>query len=194
VVLRAALRLIDRDGFSALSMRTLAEQMGIGVMTLYGYVRTRRELLDGVGALILDPVGAVAPHSRDWRKDLATSIRELHTVLHAHPGGLELLLHSANSGPAFDRVRNLLLGALRRAGLSRRETVHATTALVSFTVGFTLTELHRARNAPSKKRGGQTARGPQFEFLRDVQEEYAEHTSADAFEYGLRHLLQGINR
>src|SRR5207237_9092478 len=47
-VAAAALELLDREGLEALSMRRLAEQLGVGTMTLYGYFRSKDELLDAV--------------------------------------------------------------------------------------------------------------------------------------------------
>src|SRR5581483_2838330 len=48
VVVEAALALVDAEGVDALSMPRLARQLDAGVMTLYGYVRTKQELLDAV--------------------------------------------------------------------------------------------------------------------------------------------------
>src|SRR3954466_4577198 len=47
-IARAALDLVDREGLDALSMRRLAGELGMGTMTLYGYFRTKEELLDAV--------------------------------------------------------------------------------------------------------------------------------------------------
>src|SRR5436305_14192158 len=47
-VAAAALELLDRDGLEALSMRRLADQLGVGTMTLYGYFRSKDALLDAV--------------------------------------------------------------------------------------------------------------------------------------------------
>src|SRR3989442_1787322 len=52
-VLEAALEVIDRERPEAFTMRRVADELGMGVMTLYGYVRSKEEILGGVTALAL---------------------------------------------------------------------------------------------------------------------------------------------
>ena len=60
----AALAVIDRDGLDALSMRTVARQLGIGAMSLYRYVTDRDQLEDLVVDLVLGAVDISLPSIR----------------------------------------------------------------------------------------------------------------------------------
>ena len=59
-IVREALALVRRRGRESLTMRSLAEELGCGPMSLYSHVRDKAELLDAVGALALDRVCAVS--------------------------------------------------------------------------------------------------------------------------------------
>lgn len=67
-IANAALSLADSEGFEALSMRRVAEQLGAGTMTLYYYVRTKEDLLTLVeDALVGETVAACDPLPKAWR-------------------------------------------------------------------------------------------------------------------------------
>jgi TetR/AcrR family transcriptional regulator, tetracycline repressor protein len=97
LVVTAALDLLGREGLDALSMRTLADRLGIKAASLYWHVRDRRELLELVAASILAEVSV--PRSGDWRAGamaICTSLeavlarrRDSHRVLLEVPGSLE---------------------------------------------------------------------------------------------------------
>jgi len=84
-IVTAAVAIADRDGAEALSMRSLAEQLGLGTMTLYTYVADKDELLD----LMLDAVSAEMlvpePMPADWREALTAIARRTRDTLDAHP-------------------------------------------------------------------------------------------------------------
>ena len=50
------MKLIDAGEPGSFSMRQLADELGVGVMTLYGYVRDKEELYEAVTAMALDEV------------------------------------------------------------------------------------------------------------------------------------------
>ena len=48
LVLRTAVTMADRDGIESLSMRRLAQALGVVPMALYKHVANKEELLDGI--------------------------------------------------------------------------------------------------------------------------------------------------
>ena len=193
-VLEAAVRLIDRDGYREFSMRSLASEMKIGVMTLYGYFRTKEEILSGIGNLVLNKLGTQLDDSLPWHERIASILRDLHKVLYAHPGAMEMLLIEPVSAPSFDRARNMLLGILLEAGFTKTDTVAAVSSLTSFVVGLTVGQ--RSRRGRQLERGGSTEaklrRAKEYPYLHKVAKEYKSLLSEHSFEYGLAHLLNGI--
>ena len=55
-VLRAAVALADQAGIEALSMRKLAEELGVVPMALYKHVASKEELLDGMIVIVIGEV------------------------------------------------------------------------------------------------------------------------------------------
>jgi len=85
-IARTALQIADSQGFEALSMRRVAEELGAGTMTLYYYVRTKEDLLALVeDALMGETSDACEPLPKTWRpalRKLATATRATY-VRHA---------------------------------------------------------------------------------------------------------------
>jgi AcrR family transcriptional regulator len=85
-IVKTALELADSEGFEALSMRRVAEEIGAGTMTLYYYVRTKEDLLTLVeDALMGEIFEACDPLPKAWRAavtKLATATRATY-VRHA---------------------------------------------------------------------------------------------------------------
>ena len=135
-VLAAAVELADGEGIAALSMRRLAQTLGVEAMTLYYHVKNKEALLDGIMDLVVQeyvPADPAAP----WKSAVrATSISAFDALMR-HPWAAEL---SFKTGVSQARLRwmDALLGVLRGAGFSPAMTHHAYHALDSHIVGFTL--------------------------------------------------------
>jgi AcrR family transcriptional regulator len=84
-IVDAAVELADAEGLEAVSMRRLAEKLGVGTMTPYSYVADKDELLD----LMLDEVGremlVPEPLPDDWRAALRTIAYATRATVEAHP-------------------------------------------------------------------------------------------------------------
>ncbi|HEY9267795.1 MAG TPA: TetR family transcriptional regulator, partial [Mycobacterium sp.] len=65
-VLQAAVSLADAVGFESLSMRRLAEELGVVPMAIYKHVANKDELLDGMVASLIGEIDPPAP-DQDWK-------------------------------------------------------------------------------------------------------------------------------
>ena len=72
-VLRAAVDLADHDGIDGLSMRKLAQSLGVEAMSLYNHVRNKDELLDSIVDVIVDEIEVVPP-TADWKASLRQQV------------------------------------------------------------------------------------------------------------------------
>ena len=141
-VVDAALGLIREEGFGALSMRKLADRCGVGAMTLYGYVRTKDELL---GLIADDLLAAVElPVSRDmpWRDAVKCVFRSVRRIFLEHPELADVVARQHLNSVAAYRGAEVVLDAVRRAGLTDEQAVSAFVALTAFTTGLAQREAH----------------------------------------------------
>lgn len=136
-ILGAAIELADAAGIESLSMRRLAQELGVEAMSLYHYVANKRELLGGMLDIVFSEM-ELPSDEVDWRSALRASAISAHHVLLSHPWACRLLTSPTGPSPARLRWMNGILGRLRGAGFSPEMTHHAYHALDSHIVGFTL--------------------------------------------------------
>jgi TetR/AcrR family transcriptional regulator, tetracycline repressor protein len=191
-VLDATLRVIDEQGLAALSMKRVADELGIGVMTIYGYVNTKEELVDEVTHHALS---ALTAERRDGSplERITDAIRALHQALRDHAGVLEVLLNAPAPGPALDPLREDLLTILDEIGITGLPAMDALSILYSYGVGFAVTGRARDRESPLKEQRRMESLSPQrFPHLSSAPGDYSSRLSATAFEAGLRALIASL--
>lgn len=129
----AAIELADREGLEAVSMRPLAQRLGLGAMSLYTYVPGRQELL----TLMVDQAlgrTELPPHADDLRTRLATLAELQYADYLAHPWLLEVGGRPWLGPHSSDRYE-WQLAAVEGIGLDDVEMDQAVTLLVSFAAG-----------------------------------------------------------
>ncbi len=136
-VLDAAIRLADRGGIGALSMRKLAQELGVEAMTLYYHVANKGAILDGILNMVVAEI-ELPPVDAGWKDAIRRSAISAHAVLQRHPWAAALMLAPNRVSTARLRHMDAVLGTLRRAGFSAEMTDHAYHALDSHIMGFTL--------------------------------------------------------
>ncbi len=115
-VLRAAIALADAEGLDAVSMRRLAQDLGVVPMALYKHVSDKEDLLDGVVATLIEdlPVLPVRPVSQ-WRKAVQDTIAGARAMVATHPWSRRAIESRTRRTPAvlghMERVSQLFLGA-----------------------------------------------------------------------------------
>jgi AcrR family transcriptional regulator len=137
----AALRIADTEGFEAVSMRRIANELGAGTMTLYHYVRTKDELLallmDAVMAEIVVPENETLPS--DWRAALTLLAVRARDSLRRHSWILDITDDPA-LGPNSVRHFDQSLGAVDALPISLDEKFDIVFTLDDFVFGYCLRE------------------------------------------------------
>jgi AcrR family transcriptional regulator len=137
----AALRLADAEGAAGLSMRTLANALGTGPMTLYNYVKDR----DDLDALVVEAVLAEVrfPRSRsdDWQSDVRTIVESTWRALRGHPNVIPLLLTRRTLHETTLHWAEALLEALARSGRSGTGLLVAFRTVSGFVMGLAQAQL-----------------------------------------------------
>jgi AcrR family transcriptional regulator len=146
-VLRGALVLADVDGIAALTIRSLAEHLGVRPMTVYHHVANKEEILDGIVDLVFGEIELPSPGG-DWRSEMYRRAHSARQVLRRHPWAIGLLESRATPGPANLRHHDAIVGTLRRAGFSVELTAHAYALLDSYVYGFAVQEASLPSGSP----------------------------------------------
>lgn len=189
-VLETALGVIDRDGPELFSMRRIADELGMGAMTLYGYVRNKEEMIEGVLALAFAELHREAPPDAGWEDRLRSDVEHLHDICRRHPNVVTLVLGQTSASPGLFRLRERMLGTLLAAGFEEAPALHALGVLTSYALGFGGMQAGAAPiDLPERIRELPAA---DFPNLFHAADRYAAHLSDDAFEYGLELLLSGL--
>lgn len=130
-VVRAGLDLVAEAGLGGLTMRTLADRLGVKAASLYWHVRDRDELVDWLAAALLDEV--TAPGNGSWRERALAVGTALDTVIARHPGSADVLL-AASGGIASCRPALLVRDDLEAAGLAGDDAAGVAGMLVAHVV------------------------------------------------------------
>lgn len=135
-VLRAAVALADQAGIEALSMRKLAEELGVVPMALYKHVASKEELLDGMIDIVIgevDPPAGGAGGKSAIRQRILSARRSLSR----HPWAPGAIESRADPSPVMLAYIDSMIGMFRDGGFSIDLTHHALHALGSRLYGFT---------------------------------------------------------
>jgi AcrR family transcriptional regulator len=133
-VLRAAVDLADRGGIEAVSMRRLAQELGVEAMSLYNHVANKEEILDGIVDLVVAEIPPAT--SGGWKAVLRARILAARQVLLRHAWASRVIETRKNVTPAVVGYLDSMLGILRSGGFSVDLTHHAVHALGSRMFGF----------------------------------------------------------
>lgn len=196
--MEAALELADRDGLDSLTMPSLAARLECGVMTIYGYVESKEDLLGAISQWGLRDLRLPQPLPGDVAGILAYWGRGLRATLLLHPSLPVIFLTQAVIGPGIFRGVEALLGRLRQAGMPPAAAVHAIYAVLIYTTGFVAWELPRTRRQPESdyaagwRREYATLPPADFPLAGGVLDELGKVAGEAQFELGLTSLAAGL--
>jgi AcrR family transcriptional regulator len=138
-VLRGALAVADAAGIGALTIRSLARELGVKPMSVYHYVANKDEILDGIVDLVFGEIDLPSTDG-DWRSEMRRRATSARRALRRHPWAIGLMESRTTPGPATLRHHDAVIGTLRGAGFSMEMTAHAYALLDSYVYGFALQE------------------------------------------------------
>jgi AcrR family transcriptional regulator len=200
-ILRAALELADASGIESLTMRKLARALGFEAMSLYNYVASKDDLLDGMLDLVLAESEPPAPEG-EWAAAVRASAVSVHGALRRHPWACGLLM-SPERGirPARLRYMDLLLGRLREAGFSADTTYHAYHVLDGHIFGFSLWQTSHSYTASQVSQFvdklAELIPAADYPYLHEHGQQHLSegpHREVSAFEFGLDFIVGGLEK
>ena len=196
VVVTAALRVVEAEGGDALTMRRVADEIGVSASSLYGYVANKEELVQLVLEQIMTEIPLPRPGA-DWRDMLRTWARDVMAVFRRHPGVAGLTLGRVPFGPSMLMGVERMLASLRSAGIPDQVAAFAGDLGALYVAAFA----HEQDVTPVAEPGDFAAQAsawlkslPREEFPNTVAlaDRLVAGTSYDRFEWGLDVLIRGL--
>ena len=133
-ILRAAVALADEGGVESLSMRRLAQQLGVVPMALYKHVAAKDELLDGMIDVVVAEIDP--PIEGDWKTTMRERILSARRALLRHPWATSVLETRGEPTPTVIGYMDSMMGVFLDGGFSVDLMHHAMHVMGSRILGF----------------------------------------------------------
>lgn len=199
-LLGAAIAVADAGGIAALTMRSLADELGVKPMSLYHHVASKEAIVDGIVDVVFSEID-LPPADEDWRTALRRRADSARAVLHRHPWATPLMESRSNPGPATLRHHDAVIGALRRGGFTVELAAHAYSIMDSYIYGFALEEAalpFETQNAGEAAADFMTQFDPQdYPHLVELAVQHVMRPGydyGDEFDFGFELILDGLER
>ncbi|MGC4067087.1 MAG: TetR/AcrR family transcriptional regulator [Polyangiaceae bacterium] len=155
-LLKTAVMLLDEGGVEALSMRQIAERLGVTAMSLYRYCESHDGLLDAVvRELVKEQATRPVTREQGYREVLTEMAKALRRAFKSHPRAALLLAERYVGGRGFLVHEEPARVKLLEAGLDRSMAGYLIDSVLAFTVGLSLAEFtQREPAAPARVPGG----------------------------------------
>jgi AcrR family transcriptional regulator len=190
-IARAGLEIVDRDGLDALSLRSVAQALGVGTMTLYAHTPDRQALERDIVGLLLDEIDTDEVTGETWDESLRRVASSLREMTLRHPRAFTLVA----GAPVFEspvleyaaRIRALHA----RQGISQEHFVAMWSVCDAFLTGF-MVMLAQAAVRAEEAAGARAAASTTPEKERELATALGDVLSEDAFRRDLEVVLAGL--
>jgi AcrR family transcriptional regulator len=186
-----ALAMADEEGFTAVSMRRVAQELQVGTMSLYYYVKTKDDLIAVMDdALMGEALLASLP--KDWRRAMMGIAKRTHAVFIRHPWALVAML---SAPPGLNAMRHMeqCLEALAGTSMTAREKITLLATVDDFVFGHALREAANDTTIDLEFAATQLATGA-FPRLAEVFSGRRIEAHKSRFDRGLLALLDQYHR
>jgi AcrR family transcriptional regulator len=199
-IIEAAAAILERDGYDALNMRSVATELGVKATALYRYVASREELDD----LLFDHLMAdcaPAVDGEDWRDDMRRIAQAWRSRLVSKRDATRIALGQVSIGPNLLPLMEASFTALRRSGLTDRDVLEAYQTCTLFVHSYARAEATYkvVVSARESDASHTTAPRPEWAGPFPAVSAFAERMLAPPdfdyrFAFGVDALLAGIER
>jgi AcrR family transcriptional regulator len=191
-VIRTALRIADGEGLAAVSMRRLADELGVGPTTLYNHVASKADLVAKLRAAVLQPLEVNIRGNGRWQDKIFAGLVGLYLGFREHPSGIDLIYTSPPIivEPGHRQILHNALAVLRSAGFTEERAIDTLTALhvyVAGVVSHELVQIRRTKDCASRSRPAPITRTRWRSCKRPRP---GPDRSPDTFESGLTALIE----
>lgn len=135
----AAVDLVDRDGLESFGVRRLGAELGVDPMSIYNHIKGKAALLDAISEAVLAEAAVEAGQpAGGWEQVARRMARGYRDMARRHPRVFPLLATRAQTSPVALGALEMLVGAMRQAGLPDRVVADVPLTLFGFLNGYLL--------------------------------------------------------
>jgi AcrR family transcriptional regulator len=186
---RGALEIIDTFGLEALSMRRLAEHLGVRAASLYNHVATKDDLLHDIANGLMDQVD-VSGFDIDWATGLKTWARSYRATLAAHPNLVPYLAYGPGRREEALRRADTIHGGLTRAGWPARYATMIGASTKYLVYGSAMASFAGGFDDDAELYEGRFPHLDRAHLLR----QHADKIDSESFELALSALIDGLRQ
>ena len=146
-VLQGAVAVADKGGIAALTIRSLAAELGVKPMSVYHHVANKEEILDGLVDLVFAEI-ELPTIGGEWHEEMRRRAASAREAMRRHPWAIGLVETRTSPGHATLRHHDAVIGTLREGGFSVEMTAHAFALIDAYVYGFALSEATLPFNGP----------------------------------------------
>ncbi|MDP6979017.1 MAG: TetR/AcrR family transcriptional regulator C-terminal domain-containing protein [Myxococcota bacterium] len=202
-VLDRALDVINQEGVERLTIRRLAEALGVSPMAIYRHVSNKADLVDGVFDLIMSRASVTDHDEDDWLDWLAETFLRMRTALLTQRGALPLTMGRASLGVQALSVMEDVLAVLAKHDIGPPDAARIFNHLMMYTLGSAaILGPIIQQDAELADPGERTRRiranfellsGKQFPQLTQHASELAQSLRDTAFSDEIRHIVMSAS-
>jgi AcrR family transcriptional regulator len=193
-VVDGALRLVDREGVDALSMRRLGRELGVEGMALYTHVRHKSDLLDAMAERILEELDTDFDRSAPWQERVRRGALAWAELQAGHPRAFPLVYRPGHGSHAVTELTEELMDALRTGGFDARGAALAYQTIVLLIDGALLGRGPATDRDLQQtwRRAARAVPGDRYPRFAEVAPQAATLTWREIIDSGLELLLAGL--
>jgi AcrR family transcriptional regulator len=183
-IVEAAVRVLDREGLDALSMRRVADELGTGAASLYWHVGSKDGLLDLVFEYVIGEQRVPDPDPARWQEQVKEAARSQREICLRHPYIVQISIGRIPMGPNALRYSERVLAVLRGGGVPDALAVQSYLLLIATVNGFMLDETGNAAAGPPQAGGASGGGGeprPWTQEMADMASAYLASLPAERF-------------
>ncbi|HLR93696.1 MAG TPA: TetR/AcrR family transcriptional regulator [Jiangellaceae bacterium] len=205
-VVTAAIAIADTEGLDAVSMRSVAEHLGLTAMSLYAYVPSKGVLADAMLDRILGERAAEPAAGEHWRDGLHRLAHDNWNIYRRHPWALQVTMTRRPFGPNILAGLEATLRTVVGLGLEPQEMVSIVNTVDDYVHGALAASLETTQaeqdsglsnDAWLERHGSLLAEFTTFEDYPTLTELWSNDTLTERhidFEFGLQRVLDGLER
>jgi TetR/AcrR family tetracycline transcriptional repressor len=206
-ILETSWELLGEGGIEKLSMRRLADRLGIQAPSLYWYFKSKQKLYQRLANQVSKMILEEFHSEGDWKEQLTELAVTVRSVLSRYPCSTQLMMMTLPHEPDIIRFTNRMLLCVESTPLKQEQKMQVVTTLVNYVFYFVLDDYQHERNVSAILKDQGAPEEEMIHLLDSMSETdsglfrrmftnglFELMGTDEAFEFGLKLILFGIER